>query len=62
MVNTIKNLTSTDKKINDIKLVLSSSEKFFIGIFIDGNLHFFINEYSANILEKTGCNDGGAST
>jgi len=62
LINTIQNLTSTDKVINDIKVVLSSTDKFFIGIFIGGNLHYFINEYSTNILEKTGCNDGGASS
>ena len=60
--NSISNITSTDKVINDIKVVLSSSDKFFIGIFIDGNLHYFINYYFSKILEKIGCNDGGKSS
>ena len=44
LINTIQNLTSTDKVINDIKVVLSSSNKFFIGIFIDGNLYYVMME------------------
>ena len=56
-----ENLTSSDKEINELKVVLSLNNKFFITILIDGNLYFYIYEYStseSNILQKTGCNDG----
>ena len=58
---TYTNLTSSDKEINDLKVVLSSNNKFFITIIIDGKLYLFIYEYStseSNNLLKTGCNDG----
>ena len=64
MGKTYTNLTSSDKEINELKVVLSSNNKFFITILIDGNLYFYIYEYStseSNILQKTGCNDGATT-
>ena len=55
---TCKTLTSTEKEINEFKVVSSSNNKFFIAILIDGKLYLFIYEFSTNNLLETGCNDG----